>query len=329
MSDNSIIYYESPEKFLGENSKRYFSSNYKRIKHEITNLTIQNNSLVGYLNISWPHLWAEKAGKSLKPHVGSLEFYVIAVQFVEYYMTILDNIKKDCMNRMWVEDFVSKAGNEAVEEDASIPCKCTKLSQCIDGRNVTTKFVIGIGKVVVKLTVHYETCMERRCMSSCNNASCMSIDNILSVKEEQLSYYTLGYKVPMHKISNIMVDKEKGYITADAQLVNLELANDFVGVSSNFQPCFTYCDIILITGQLSQILLFSLDNLTRENASNLWMRSVECKYSVPIKDLTHIKLEVKESKAINVSGRDYRSSTLFLDFGDGQMTSVCKFAYQL
>lgn len=329
MSDNNILYYESPGSFLGENSKRYFSSNYKRIKHEITNLTIQNNSLVGYLNISWPHLWAEKAGKSLKPHVGSLEFYVIAVQFIEYYMVILDNIKKECVNRMWVEDFVSKAGSEAVEEDASIPCKCTKLSQFVEDRKITSKFAIEIGKVVVKLTINYETCMERRCMSSCSNTSCMSIDNILNVKHEQLSYYTLGYKVPMHEISNITVDKDKETITADAKLINLELANDFVGVSSVFQPCFTYCDIILITGQLSQILLFSLDNLTRENASNLWMRSVDCKYRIPIKDHTHIKLQVKELKKINASGREYRSSTLLLDIGDGKMTSVCKFAYQL
>lgn len=329
MSKENIIHYPSPEEFLGANSKRYFSSNYKRITHEITNLIIQDHALIGYLNIKWPNLWAEKAGRKLKPHVGSLEFYVIAVQFIEHYMTIVDNIKKDCVNRIWVEDFVSKAGNEAVEESSNIPCICKKSSQTHEGNTVKSTFVVDIGKASIKLTIRYETCIERKCLSSCNNASCVSIDSILNAKKNQLSYYSLGYKVPMHKITNIEVNKETESITADVELINSELANSFAGISSLFQPCFTYCDIILITGQLSQILLFTLDNLTRENASNLWMRSVNCKYNTPIIDTANFKLSVKEFKKINTAGSEYRTTTLFLDFGDGKMTSICKFAYQL
>lgn len=329
MQKENIICYPSPEEFLGANSKRYFSSNYKRITHEITNLIIQDHVLIGRLNIKWPNLWAEKAGKKLKPHVGSLEFYVIAVQFVEHYMTIVDNVRKDCVKKIWVEDFISKAGSEAVEESSDIACKCKKLSQTYNEGVVRSSFVIEIGKATVKLTIRYETCIERKCLSSCNNSSCVSIDSILAVKNSHLSYYDLGYKVPMHKITNIEVNKESESIIADVELINSELASNFVGISSLFQPCFTYCDIILITGQLSQILLFTLDNLTRENASNLWMRSVDCKYYNPIIGTARFKLCVKEFKKINTAGRDYRTTTLFLDFGDGNMTSICKFAYQL
>lgn len=49
MQKENIICYPSPEEFLGANSKRYFSSNYKRITHEITNLIIQDHVLIGRL----------------------------------------------------------------------------------------------------------------------------------------------------------------------------------------------------------------------------------------------------------------------------------------
>lgn len=78
------------------------------------------------------------------------------------------------------------------------------------------------------------------------------------------------------------------------------------------------------------MLLFSLDNLTRENASNLWMRSVDCKYHTPITDIAKVKLSVKDSKKIRVSDDQYyRAVTLYLDLDDEKMTSICKFAYQL
>lgn len=330
MENLNLLHYDSPEIFLGNNKKRYFSSNYKKIKYDIHELMIYQNILVGSLNLDWPNLWAEKGGKKLKPHLGSLEFYVIAVRFVEYYILIIDNMKKCCLNKIWVKDFVSKAGNEAVESDSDIRCQCRKLSQTREGQKITSRFEIKIGKASVTISTEYDTCDEKPCFSSCNDSAHVSVESIIKAKEYKYSYYDLGYKIPMHKISNIIINRNEQHITADVEAINSELSSDFSGIGNAFQPYITYCDIIPITGQLSQMLLFSLDNLTRENASNLWMRSVDCKYHTPITDIAKVKLSVKDSKKIRVSDDQYyRAVTLYLDLDDEKMTSICKFAYQL
>ncbi len=328
--ENKILKYDTPESFLGLNKKRYFSSNYKKIKYDIDELLIYDNSLLGNLNVQWPEVWSEKNGGKRKPHLGSLELYIIAVQFVEYYMEIIDNLKKECLERVWVNNFISKVGNGCIEECENMACKCTKLSQKKSGCHVDCLFEIKIGKAIVRLAINYVSCENRVCLSTCNGNAVISLDKISNMKKRgELSFYSLGYKILMHKITNVVVNKEERFIEADIELVNEELSAYFEGISRTYQPCITFCDIIPITGQLSQILLFSLDDISREDAGNLWMRTADCKYFRPIKGQTKVRITVKESSIINTVGINYRAATLLLDYNGGDSLSECKFAYQL
>lgn len=328
-TNNNLFVFESDESFLGSRKKRYFSSNYKKINCDIDGLIIHSNSLSGNLTIVWPEIWSEKNSGLRKPHLGSLELYVIAVRLVERYLGIIDNLKKECLERVWVNNFIPKVG-QAIEDCLELSCKCTKLSQNQVGNRIDCLFEVKIGKASVKLAINYDVCKEKPCLAACVGNSCISIQKLLNAKEqEEHSFYTIGYKIPMHKITNIIVDKTARDIRADIELVNIEMSPFFNGLSKTFQPCLTFCDIILITGQLAQILLFSLDNVDREKAGNLWMRSADCKYFTPIKEDTNVKISIKDSSILQTGGIDYRMATLLLDFNDGDSLSECKFAYQI
>jgi len=116
--------------------------------------------------------------------------------------------------------------------------------------------------------------------------------------------------------------------TAEIEMLNQELMDDFQGIGRKYQPCFSYTDAILIVGQLSQILIFSLEGLTRDRASNLWMRHIESKYILPIENTFTIELRADDFRTVKLKGNDFRTSNLYLNCAD-QMTAQLKFAYQI
>ncbi|MDH6310055.1 hypothetical protein M2451_002945 [Dysgonomonas sp. PFB1-18] len=324
------IVFDSAESFLGSNKKRYFSSSYKKIKYEFTDLAIYNNSLVGNLDLDWPDTWSEKSGEKRKPHIGSLELYVIAARMVEYHLNIVDNLREDCIERVWVNNFVTKVSQGAIEECSQLACKCTKLSQNEKNGRIDCLFEIKISKAMVRLAINYDLCRERACMSSCVGKPCISFNNMLKASSPQIpSFHSIGYKVPVHKITNVMVDKKDSFIEADIELLNGELSPSFGGLGRAYQPCLTFCDIILTTGQLAQILLFSLDDIDREKAGNLWMRTADCKYFKPVPGETKVRISVTDSTIMKTGGVTYRAATLLLDYNNGDSLSECRFAYQL
>lgn len=284
-------------------------------------MLVIDKKMVGILVIQWPDVWAQKADKVLPPHLGSLEFYVIGAQLSELYLEIIDNFSNDDIEKSWISHFKIKAGAEAETEVFQEQCECAKTSQKpISEITDESTFEIRIGKAIVVISIcHPKGVPNPR----------ISINKIKNISENRnYTYFSCGYKIPVHRIFDIHIDKEKRTATAEVEMINQELVNIFKGIGSSFQPCFSYCDAILIVGQLSQILLFNLDGITRENASNLWMRSIESTYTEPIGDRFKVELRADEFKQVNLRNTPFRASNLYLNCED-KMIAKLKFAYQL
>jgi len=320
--NSNLLHFDTAESFLGKSNKRYFSSGYKRIKHHFEDVLVAGERLIGVLNIEWSNIWAQKEGVSLSPHLGSLEFYVIAAQLSELYLEIIDNFSKRDIENTWISHFKIKAGTEAETVLRQEECMCSKIATTVDANNgiLKSSFEVKIGKCVVNLTLDHKPCLSH---------SRISVNKIREMKDRvAFSYFTTGYKVPIYRIFNINLDTQTRIATAEIEVLNQEFLNDFRGLGRKYQPCFSYTDAILIVGQLSQILLFSLDGLTRDRASNLWMRQIESKYHQPLGDRFTIELRADDFKILKLNENNFRTSTLHLNCSD-QMTAQLKFAYQL
>jgi len=79
--------------FLGSSSKRYLSSGFKRIEHSIENISIEEDCLFADLFINWPKDWSEKKGGQIKPHVGTLDYFLFSERLVEVYMKLVEHKK--------------------------------------------------------------------------------------------------------------------------------------------------------------------------------------------------------------------------------------------
>jgi hypothetical protein len=104
-----------PDYFLGPSEKRYFGSTYKKTEHIITNLIVRGNRLYGDLIVQWPQVWSQKGGGYLTPHVGTLDFFVVATRFVEHHMGMVDDRSTEHIERTWMSNFFCKAGSRFIE----------------------------------------------------------------------------------------------------------------------------------------------------------------------------------------------------------------------
>jgi len=318
--DSNLLHFDTAESFLGEGKKRYFSSGYKKIKYRFERYIVADNKLTGMLNVEWPIVWAQKNNQSLSPHLGTLEFYVIAAQLSESYLEIIENFSAQDIAHTWISYFKIKAGSEAetMLEQEECTCRQTSVKKGRTGEVSIFLFEVKIGKSIICLTLSH-TSVQKGQVSKRTKKTPESVP---------LSYFTTGYKIPVHRIFNIRLNKATRVATAEIEMLNQELMDDFQGIGRKYQPCFSYADAILVAGQLSQILLFNLDGLTRQTASNLWMRQIESKYHQPLGDRFAIELRADDFKLVKLKENNFRTSNLHLRCSD-QMTAQLKFAYQL
>ena len=302
----------TPDSFLGDSSQRYFSSNFKKVFHHINETKIENGKLLACCSVEWPEDWSHKKGVALQPHIGTLDFFLIASRLAEVYFEKVENLCDNQISNMWISEFHCKAGNKCIEQN-TIFCECRLLSK----KNQTEYTLdIKIADAVVVLKTQLPDKIE---------------DTLLEIKRwddfEQVSYYSAHYKEALRDITNIRIDTSRKNISADFELEHINKSS-YKGIGSTYMPCVTFCDLVLVCGQLSQIILYHLDNTTREQASNLWLRNIHCFYKKPIKGKTNISVAIKASKALKLKGANYNCSVLIFNFNNEDLIAECSSAYQ-
>jgi hypothetical protein len=329
--ENTMIYLDSPDHFLGPSQNRYFGEGYRKTKHQITNLQIRDKLLIAKLSVKWPPVWSQKKGQIISPHIGSLDFFIVSELLIERYIRIIDNIKDPCIEKMWISNFSCKAGNQAIEH-RTIPCSCIKLSQKEENNTLAHLYKIRINNVCALLTVRQQICRKnnRKCLSSCNGLATIILDKINKTHElNKLSYYNSIYKKFDRSIRHIEIYKDENRIKASVNLLNLGKSNVFGGIGKEYLPSITFCDLILVAGQLSQILLFNLEGIERDDAKNLWLRSIDCTSKNTIGNTASVEVLVCSSEILCIDRKYYRNVVLEFNFNGGDLFAKCKAAYQI
>ncbi|MDL2244341.1 hypothetical protein LJC54_02415 [Parabacteroides sp. OttesenSCG-928-J18] len=302
-----------PERYLGTSSKRYFSDGYKDIQHHFRNIRIEREELLADLVLEWPEKWSEKKGVTLTPHIGTLDFFLASAILIEKYFQAMNKEFIKRVNKMWIAEFVCKSGNKCLEQQ-STPCLCRLLSKEEANNNIHYLFEVLVGSTIV-------------CMKIISPYHLLT-DSFKSFLVKQTdSYYLNHYKEAERIISNIKVHTSEKYISANYELKHMQ-NSVFHGLGSDYMPCLTFCDLVLCTGQLTQILLYSLDNTSREESSNLWMRKIHCVYNKPIATNTQVSVTINKTNMIKMKSGTYNCSELTFDFNNGDLIAHCSSAYQ-
>lgn len=217
---------------------------------------------------------------------------------------------------MWILEFHCKAGNKC-KEKSSILCECLLISEKDISEKNKTEYIleIKIEDTIIVLKTQ---------LSNTDEKMLLDIEYCGSDSD---SYYVEHYKEAIRDMTNIRIQTREKNISANYELKHTG-ETDYKGIGSDYMPCVTFCDLVLACGQLSQIILYQIDNTTREKASNLWLRNIRCFYRKPIRGSTNISVKVKESKMLRLKGAIYNCSDLVFNFNNGDLIAECSSAYQ-
>lgn len=227
------------EHYLGEASGRFFSAGYRNVSYLLQNEKVTLNEVNALLTLNYPDSWSvKKNGKALKPHLSSIDVLIVAANLCS---TMLDNHKLSVKHS--IRQITVVAAKTPVEDLQAIPVYLQRLDsstsrQLIEGSVGNMRVKIVTQALSDQITESQHSLLDPRFMQN-------------------------GYKQVQHDIQQISIKNSR---QAEAKVRK----TDSQGVCS----VFNLIDAFVTGMQLGQIMLYEMDQITRRNSSNLWMRSI-------------------------------------------------------
>ncbi len=112
------------DEILGLGEKRYFGAGYKQVKHDICNIHIdpERKRFNAEVSIYYPTNWSNKeTSKELKPHLSTIDAYIISSQLVEAFISYCKILTKSEIKNSWIRKLSIKSGKTSINDLHNIP----------------------------------------------------------------------------------------------------------------------------------------------------------------------------------------------------------------
>jgi len=307
----SAIAIQNIDDILGQSQQRYFGAGYKHVKHNILDIHIDpdNNQFDAMVSIDYPTSWStKKTSKELKPHLSTIDVFVVAAQMCDVFMSHCFKLSEGESKQAWLRSLTVRAGKDSVLNLNEIPLsgnlvKSIKTEDSING--FLSEFKLSLGGFTLNLEVDHSSLAAK-----CSNAPIKfkSLNEIFD--PERRAYYGDQYANISHNIHIKSMDAMS--IEGDLKFEKTSDYNPTSGIGAAFSGCYNPLDLMICGAQLSQVLVYQIDQLSRENTKNLWMRSVKVVCPQPlIKGGSFpITIETKKTRLINKGGESWRMADL-------------------
>ncbi|GAA6134644.1 AvrD family protein [Oceaniserpentilla sp. 4NH20-0058] len=299
------------DEILGKSHQRYFGAGYKHVKHNIEDIHIDpdKNNFDAMVSIQYPSSWSsKKTSKELKPHLSTIDVFVVAAQMCDVFMSHCFKLSEGESKQAWLRSLTVKAGKDSILDLSQIPLsgaliKSIKTDDSING--FLSEFKLTLGGFSLTLEVDHSA-LATKCSNSA--ITFKSLNEIFDA--DRRAYYGDQYAHIMHNIyiSNMSPLEINGHLKFEK---NSDY-NPTSGIGAAFSGCYNPLDLMICGAQLSQVLVYQIDQLSRENTKNLWMRSVKVVCPQPlIKGGSFpIKVETKKTRLISKGGESWRMADL-------------------
>jgi Pseudomonas avirulence D protein (AvrD). len=300
----------SASDFLGKEETRYFSNGFRFMDYKYGNLYFENQEISCDLNI-------ENKMVSKKDHLGAIEYVSIASTLCEYLIMSLFSLTEVDVANSWIFSCSMKICScTHIDKNQGLKIWCKMLEVYEDASSINgykSKYEVLIGRSCIKIGVDHP--MNKPIVNH----------EIAARKIEQRGMYVTGYKERKHIIRDVNYSTEDKVCTASLWIEDYFDCRKGLGAGYR---AFIVPDIINISGQLSQVLLYKLENMVRAEANNMWLREFSIIYDKPYVE-THCVGMVVFSRfdEIILNGEKWRS--VFFNCKIGDITAQFKIAHKL
>ncbi|MBW8332761.1 MAG: hypothetical protein K0M40_12130 [Prolixibacteraceae bacterium] len=260
----SEIRLKNAVQFLGRKEERYFASGYKKVICELSDCQITDNKLTACLKLAWGKNWSIKKGKETDQHMGSIDSSLVAIRSLELFLAVKYNM---------TEEEISASFIKRIEFKTSPSCRLNQPSDVEvtvihsyfnDKDSFIGKFGVQVKNFhfLIELDLSFGFSLSK----TCKERFALPIN-------DPIHYYTCGYKLTSVDIENIFLNLKTRSVTAESKIVRSKGVFES-GLGVRNLPRLTFIEYLGIIGQLTQILLYKLENTTREESNNMWVRSL-------------------------------------------------------
>ena len=292
----SIKCYSSIEEVLGSKSKRYCSAGFRNVNFSFSNMTIANNSLDAKVHVDFSKKWSSKNDENLKPHLGTTEYFNIAVILSELFLISFFELDDAAISKSRVSYLKMKAkpaGDNNLIQDVKVDYNGT-LEKGLDSG--ASSFDISIGHMMIQLSIVHEIKKQR--------TETPYVDFSVFLNRLEHHFFKTGYKESKTDIKNVELNLYGRTVQSIVNYKNSPYKR--FGISS-FYSTMNIANFILVAGQLMQVLLYELEGIDRNQSKNLWLRGLEINFSEPVSTVnTKATVYCQTFKEVILRGEKWR-----------------------
>lgn len=266
---------------LGPAEHRFFGEGFKRAELALSSLTLeatgQTAHIRGRARVDYPDDWSRKADVNQRPHLSTVDVLLFGCRLAELHLANSLGLDETERAQSWLRRVVVKAGNAPVEAaltgfDVDARLVRTEASPDSGGRSVSV-LECGVDALTIRLEVDHP---------SGRPVSLPEEAGPIALAEGGLdgAPYGTAYRNHRQDIRNVHVvgttaEAHVRVITAGAA------SRPGPGIEGHWQPRASMVDAFVTSLQLGQVLLYTLDSLTRAASATLWMRRTTLEAAAP------------------------------------------------
>lgn len=329
------IFFECIDEILGPKEDRFFGKGFGKVIHNISNIDIKSDLLGEYITVNdmnvkvdsnikgyvkakgtlaYPNDWSLKSEDvELKPHLSSIDALILSAQLNEMYLIHKYNLDDNERRKMWLRRCTITAGS-CPQENLSNFDICTlhietkELSESLCS-NISI-FESHIGSLIVRSEIEHTA--KNICTENIHFDRCIDI-----LGDASKRYYGNAYKLSEHTINKVKINTKDEIVES---LINVKQTNNnnlpSDGIEAVYRPSISMVDCIILSGQIAQAYLYSLDDVSRAESNTLWMRKVTLESTAPYQpcDSFISSTRVLKNKLLNVKDKYWRTANMIGEF---------------
>ena len=272
--------FSSIDELLGDSRGRFFGAGYRLVRHEVTGAVVDPAARTtrASARIEYPAAWSIKQTGELKPHLSTLDAFVLGAQLCEAHVRTAFGIDGDAADRLWLAYTGLKPSNTPTLDLAAVPARCTLLkterapgSLC----GHLSSFAAQVGSIGLEFVIDHPMGTPRE-----GAASWANLDELLGPPEER--YYGSAYMATQVVLREIELDSTGERVRALIDLEDPPELPRLRGMGAAYFPFVSGPDVVIGFAQLAQALMYRYDGVTRDVSHNLWMRRVALHSGAPV-----------------------------------------------
>lgn len=317
VSTNTEIRLRNAEQFLGCKEGRYFASGYKKIACELFNCHLSGDKLTASLNLEFGDARSIKNGKIIDHHLGSIESSLIAIRSLELFLTAKFELTDDEISACYIKRIVFKTKPcSPINQPNDVEVTNTHLfRRNMDSLSGNYEILIKNFQFMIELDINRQSDSSK-------------LQEEISAKKiiNPAHYYYHGYRLTSIDIENLLLNLKNSSVIAKSKVINPNKVFG-AGLGTKNIRRLTFVEFLSIAGQLTQILLYKLENISREESNNMWVRSLNADF-LPMETNQQIEVTSKayftEFNSVKIKGEVWRTVTAKFEIGNIQGSAkVC------